>query len=122
EQAAGAWQTAVLADRDNADMHALAIDGWMRVDRVGPALTLARQAVARWPDAVRFRRRLAVALLAAGQPAPAIDEVLAMGEAATGDEPLLAAVMMQLYRNAQTRTPLFDEARDLEVMRTLRAR
>lgn len=122
EQAAGAWQTAVLADRDNADMHALAIDGWMRADRVGSALTLAKQAVTRWPDAVRFRRRLAAALLATGQPAQAIDEVLAMSETSTDDEPLLAAVMMQLYRHAQTRTPLFDESRDLEAMRTLRAR
>lgn len=122
EQAAGAWQTAVLAERDNADMHALAIDGWMRADRVGPALTLARQAVARWPEDPRFRRQLAAALLAAGQPAQAIDEVLAMGDAAAGDEPLLAAAMLQLYRHAQVRTPLFDEARDLEAMRTLRAR
>lgn len=121
-QAAGAWQTAVLADRENPDMHALAIDGWMRADRYPSAVALARQAVQRWPDADRFRRQLAVALLATSQPAEAVEQVAAIEEFSAGDEALLAAAMMQLYRAAQARAPLFDEVRDLAIMRTLSGR
>ena len=67
KEAAAAWQTALLRERDTPAVAALAIDAWLRAERPAPALALLKQARARWPSDQTFVRQHAQAALADGQ-------------------------------------------------------
>lgn len=122
EQAAGAWQTAVVMERDNAELHKLAIDGWLRARRPASALAMARQAHERWPEDPDVRWRLAMSLLGSGQMADALPAVLGLPGDAPFLESMVTNAMAQLYEAWQRSRSLWNVDRDLETMRALRAR
>ena len=117
-EAASAWQTVLLREREAPDVHRLAIEAWLRADRPTAAMALARQARTLWPEDPSFRRLHAVAALTASRVQEGIAILTELGPAV--DEPLLLMGLGSLYAAARAGTPEWDPARDLPVMRQLR--
>jgi tetratricopeptide (TPR) repeat protein len=118
-EAAAAWQTALLRDRDSPALARLAIDAWLRAERPTSAIALIKQARARWPADESFVQRQARAELAEGRKREALDIVVGLE---APDEPLLLLSLATLYEAARAGSPVWTAERDLQVMRDLRER
>jgi tetratricopeptide (TPR) repeat protein len=117
KEAASAWQTALLRERDNADVAALAIDAWLRAERNTAALALLKQARARWPADQTFVRQQAQALLADGKTREGLEIVAGMTDPG---ESLLFVSLATLYYDLRAKKTVWDAARDRQTMRELR--
>lgn len=122
EQAAGAWQTASMMERDSAPFHRLAIDGWLRARRPASALASARRAVTRWPDDMQLRWRLGMALLWTEATAEGVTTLLSVPAGVAGSATAIALAMAKLHDGLRDGRPVWDGRRDLEAMRSLRAK
>jgi VWFA-related protein len=118
QEAAGAWQMALVRERTSPDLQRLAIEAWLRADKPAAALALLNQARQRWPDDDTFVRLQAQVALADGRPQEGIDLV---GQLRQPDQGTLLLALNTLYDAARRKTPVWDAARDLETMRRLRA-
>lgn len=116
-EAASAWQTALLRERDAAWLHRLAIEAWLRAGRPAAALTLIRQARARFADQASFAKLEARATLADGRRREALDLIAAMPEP---DADLLLLGLATLYSVASDGEPVWDAVRDREMLRSWR--
>lgn len=103
QEAARAWQTALLRERDAQAVHRFAIEAWLRAESAVPALALARQAHARWPSDPQVTRLAALAAFAAGEAQEGIRLVNAAGEAV--DEPTLLMALASLYASGRAGGP-----------------
>jgi VWFA-related protein len=117
-EAASAWQTLLTRERDSPDVHRLAIEAWLRADRAGPALALAKQARTLWPADRSFLRLHAIAALSGGRFREGVALVEELG--ADADEPLLLMGLGSLYAAGRARAPGWDAATDLAAMRRMR--
>jgi hypothetical protein len=119
KEAAAAWQTALLRERDTPAVAALAIDAWLRAERPAPALALLKQARVRWPSDQTFVRQHAQAALADGRTREGLEIVEGIAEPG---EPLLFVALATLYHDVRAKKTVWDAARDRQNMRTLRER
>jgi VWFA-related protein len=117
QEAAGAWQMALVRERMSPDLQRLAIEAWLRADKPAAALALLNQARQRFPEDATFVRLQAQAALAAGRHQEGLDLVAALEQP---DPPTLLLALTTLYDAARHETPVWDVARDLETMRRLR--
>jgi tetratricopeptide (TPR) repeat protein len=117
QEAAGAWQMALVRERTSPDLQRLAIEAWLRADKPAAALALLNQARQRWPDDDAFTRLQAQVALADGRPQEGIDLVATLKQP---DHATLLLALNALYDASRRRTPVWDAARDLERMRALR--
>ena len=67
QEAAGAWQMALVRERTSPELQRLAIEAWLRADKPAAALALLNQARQRWPDDDAFVRLHAQVALADGR-------------------------------------------------------
>jgi tetratricopeptide (TPR) repeat protein len=117
QEAAGAWQMALVRERTSPDLQRLAIEAWLRADKPAPALALLNQARQRWPDDDAFVRLQAQVALADGRQQEGVDLVAQLKQP---DQSTLLLALNTLYDAARRKTPIWDAAGDLERMRTLR--
>jgi VWFA-related protein len=117
QEAAGAWQMALVRERTSPDLQRLAIEAWLRAEKPAAALALLDQARQRWPDDDAFVRLQAQVALADGRQQEGVDLVATLKQP---DQPTLLLALNTLYDASRRKTPLWDAARDLERMRTLR--
>jgi VWFA-related protein len=117
QEAAGAWQMALVRERTSPELQRLAIEAWLRADKPAAALALLNQARQRWPDDDAFVRLQAQVALADGRHQEGIDLVARLKQP---DQPTLLLALTALYDAARGKTPVWDAARDLETMRRLR--
>jgi predicted Zn-dependent protease len=118
KEAASAWQTALLRERDTPVVAALAIDAWLRVERHAAALALIKQARTRWPADQTFVRQQARALLADGKTREGLEIVAGMADP---DESLLFVSLATLYHDLREKKTVWDAAADRQRLRDLRA-
>jgi predicted Zn-dependent protease len=116
-EAASAWQTALLRERDSRVLQRLAIEAWLRADRAAAAQALVKQARQRWPDDPSFVALAAQVALADGRRQEGLELVATLAD--PGDLLLLQA-LAALYEAAQEGQPIWDADRDLARMRALR--
>jgi tetratricopeptide (TPR) repeat protein len=117
KEAASAWQTALLRERDSPAVAALAIDAWLRAERPAPALALLKQARARWPGDQTFVRQHAQAALADGQTREGLEIVTGLAEPG---EPLLFVALATLHHDLREKKVVWDATRDRQTLRELR--
>lgn len=117
QEAAGAWQMALVRERTSPELQRLAIEAWLRADKPAAALALLNQARQRWPDDDAFVRLQAQVALADGRAQEGLDLV---GKLKQPDQPTLLLALTTLYDASRRKTPVWDAARDVETMRTLR--
>jgi tetratricopeptide (TPR) repeat protein len=117
QEAAGAWQMALVRERMSPDLQRLAIEAWLRADKPAAALALLSQARQRFPDDAAFVRLQAQTALAAGRQQEGLDLVAALEQP---DPPTLLLALTTLYDAARHKAPVWDAGRDLETMRRLR--
>jgi len=84
-EAAGAWQTALIEERNVPVLYTLLADAWLRLNDPARALEVLTRAATRWPGDADLKRRRAVALARAGRRAEALSEVDALLAAAPDD-------------------------------------
>jgi predicted Zn-dependent protease len=117
KEAASAWQTALLRDRESPWLQRLAIEAWLRAERPAAALALIKQARQRFPEDDSFVRLQARAELAAGRPREALEIVESINEP---DESLLFMALASLYAATRDHAPVWDTERDLAAMQRWR--
>ncbi len=117
QEAAGAWQMALVRERMSPDLQRLAIEAWLRADKPAAALALLNQARQRFPEDDTFVRLQAQTALAAGRQQEGLDLVAALAQP---DPPTLLLALTTLYDAARHKTPVWDASRDLDTMRSLR--
>jgi hypothetical protein len=117
QEAAGAWQMALVRERTSPELQRLAIEAWLRADKPAAALALLNQARQRWPDDDAFVRLQAQVALADGRQQEGIDLVATLKQP---DQPTLLLALNTLYDASRRKAPVWDAARDLETMRRLR--
>jgi VWFA-related protein len=117
QEAAGAWQMALVRERTSPELQRLAIEAWLRADKPAAALALLNQARQRWPDDDAFVRLQAQVALADGRQQEGVDLVSTLKQP---DQPTLLLALNTLYDASRRKTPVWDATRDLERMRTLR--
>jgi hypothetical protein len=117
KEAASAWQTSLLRERDAPGVAALAIDAWLRAERNAAALALIKQARTRWPADQTFVRQQAQALLADGKTREGLEVVATLAEPG---ESILFVSLATLYYDLRAKKTVWDAARDRQTMRELR--
>jgi VWFA-related protein len=117
QEAAGAWQMALVRERTSPELQRLAIEAWLRADKPAAALALLNQARQRWPDDDAFVRLQAQVAIADGRLQEGIDAVTHIKQP---DQPTVLLALNTLYDASRRKTPVWDPARDLERMRSLR--
>ena len=117
QEAAGAWQMALVRERTSPDLQRLAIEAWLRADKPAAALALLNQARQRWPEDDAFVRLQAQVALADGRQQEGLDLVTQLKQP---DQSTLLLALTTLYDASRRKTPVWDAARDVETMRTLR--
>ena len=117
QEAAGAWQMALVRERTSPELQRLAIEAWLRADKPAAALALLNQARQRWPEDDAFVRLQAQVALADGRQQEGLDLVAQLKQP---DQPTLLLALTTLYDASRRKTPVWDAAKDLERMRTLR--
>jgi hypothetical protein len=117
QEAAGAWQMALVRERTSPDLQRLAIEAWLRADKPAAAMALLNQARQRWPDDDAFVRLQAQVALADGRPQEGVDLIATLKQP---DPSTLLLALNTLYDAARRKAPVWDAARDLETMRRLR--
>lgn len=117
QEAAGAWQMALVRERTSPDLQRLAIEAWLRADKPSAALALLNQARQRWPDDDAFVRLQAQVALADGRRQEGVDLVTQLKQP---DQSTLLLALTTLYDASRRKTPVWDAARDVETARALR--
>ena len=117
QEAAGAWQMALVRERTSPELQRLAIEAWLRADKPAAALALLNQARQRWPEDDAFVRLQAQVALADGRQQEGLDLVAQLKQP---DQPTLLLALNTLYDASRRKTPVWDATKDLERMRTLR--
>ena len=117
QEAAGAWQMALVRERTSPELQRLAIEAWLRADKPAAALALLNQARQRWPEDDAFVRLQAQVALADGRQQEGVDLVATLKQP---DQATLLLALNTLYDASRRKTPVWDATRDLERMRTLR--
>jgi len=117
QEAAGAWQMALVRERTSPDLQRLAIEAWLRADKPAAAAALLNQARQRWPEDDTFVRLQAQVALADGRPQEGLELVAQIKQP---DQPTLLLALTTLYDASRRKAPVWDDARDLETMRRLR--
>jgi len=117
QEAAGAWQMALVRERTSPDLQRLAIEAWLRADKPASALALLNQARQRWPEDDSFVRLQAQVALADGRQQEGLDLVTQLKQP---DQSTLLLALTTLYDASRRKTPVWDATRDVETMRTLR--
>src|SRR5207253_5348502 len=77
QDAAGAWNTALLEDARSPVLSLLLGDTLLRQGEIDPAVDVLREAAAAWPDDDRFRQRLGLAYALGDRPAEALPLLVA---------------------------------------------
>jgi Flp pilus assembly protein TadD len=116
-EAAAAWQTTSVREREAAWLQQLAIEAWLRAERPAAALALARRARERFPTDPSFARLQARAELADGRVREGLDTLASLDD---GEPSLLLMGLAALYTAAQDGTPVWDAARDRAAMKRWR--
>jgi hypothetical protein len=117
QEAAGAWQMALVRERTSPELQRLAIEAWLRADKPAAALALLNQARQRWPDDDAFVRLQAQVALADGRQQEGLDLVAQLKQP---DQTTLLLALTTLYDASRRKAPVWDDARDLETMHRLR--
>ena len=117
QEAAGAWQMALVRERTSPDLQRLAIEAWLRADKPAAAQALLNQARQRWPDDDAFVRLQAQIALADGRQQEGVELV---GQLKQPDQSTVLLALTTLYDASRRRTPIWGAAGDLERMRALR--
>ena len=112
-EAAAAWQTTSVREREAAWLQQLAIEAWLRAERPAAALALARRARERFPADPLFAQLQARAELADGRVREGLDTLASLDHA---DPSLLLMGLAALYTAAQDGSPVWDAARDRAAM------
>jgi VWFA-related protein len=119
KEAAGAWNTALIKERDARTVHVLLADALMRSGREDLALQALERARSRWPDDHELKRRFAVAAIAGGRYADGLQAVDDLLGGQVDDEPMLALALLALYDAFVSEKPIEDVGRDRERMTRL---
>jgi VWFA-related protein len=117
KEAAGAWQMALVRDKSSPVLQRLAVEAWLRADRPAAALALLSQARQRWPDDASFAPLFVQASIAEGRVREGLELLAGIAQP---EPPTLLAALGALYDGWKRQQPVWDAARDLETMRTLR--
>ena len=117
QEAAGAWQTALIKEGDVPALHVLLVDALLRLEKPGAALAALDRARARWPDDAALARRQVLAALAAGRQKEAFAALDAL-PAGPEDEAVLAVGLQVLYETIVAGQPV--ESREADLARLLR--
>jgi hypothetical protein len=117
KEAAAAWQTALVRERETPWLQQLAIEAWLRAERPGAALALIKQARQRFPGDDSFLQLQARAAVADGRAREGLEMIETIKNA---DESLLLMALATLYSPARERAPVWDASRDLETMKRWR--
>ena len=118
QEAAGAWQMALVRERTSPELQRLAIEAWLRADKPAAALALLNQARQRWPEDDAFVRLQAQVALADGRQQEGLELVAQIKQ--PDQSTLLLLALTTLYDASRRKTPVWDDARDFETMRRLR--
>jgi tetratricopeptide (TPR) repeat protein len=105
QEAAGAWQTALIKEGDVPALHLLLIDAFQRMGKNDSALAAIERARRRWPDDPAFARRFVVVALASGRSVEAL-EVLDGLEGDAEDETALVLGLHALYEASAGARPI----------------
>jgi tetratricopeptide (TPR) repeat protein len=116
-EAAGAWQMALVREQSSPALQRLAIEAWLRADRPAAAFALLKQARTRWPDDAGFAPLYVQTALAEGQVREGLEQLASIAQP---DAATLLAGLSVLYDAWKRQAPVWDAARDLETMRSLR--
>ena len=108
QEAAGAWQMALVRERTSPELQRLAIEAWLRADKPAAALALLNQARQRWPDDDAFVRLQAQVALADGRQQEGLDLVATLKQP---DQPTLLLALNTLYDASRRKTPVWDATR-----------
>lgn len=100
QEAAGAWQTALISEDEGAVLPALLAEAWLRADDADAAIEILDEAAAKWPEDRDLSAGRVTALLAAGKTADALTALDGL-KAASADQ-LFAA--MRVLVDAHTRS------------------
>jgi VWFA-related protein len=111
QEAAGAWQTALIREGDVPALHLLLIDAFQRMGKNDGALAAIERARRRWPDNPAFARRFVVAALATGRSVEAL-EVLDGLEGSAEDESALVLGLHTLYEASVASRPIETQEAD----------
>jgi tetratricopeptide (TPR) repeat protein len=110
-EAAGAWQTALISETEDAVLPALLADAWLRVDDAEAALEILDEAIGRWPDDRELSGRRVTALLAQGRVA---DGLTALDAHVGASADQLLAGMRLIVEAHMVRKPIASPESDRE--------
>jgi len=102
QEAAGAWNTALLQDAGSPLVHVALADAHLRLGQAAAALDVLEPAVTTWPDDARLRHRLGLAYAFEGRAAQALPLLEAHLEASPEDTDSMFAVLRLLYEPLRT--------------------
>jgi VWFA-related protein len=102
QDAAGAWNQALLADARSPLLSLLLGDALVRRGEVDAALDVFREASATWPSDDRFRHRLGLALAAGSRPAEALPLLTTYLDKHPADVEALFATVRLMYEAVTT--------------------
>jgi VWFA-related protein len=111
QEAAGAWQTALIREGDVPALHLLLIDAFQRMGKNDGALAAIERARRRWPDDPAFARRFVIVALANGRSVEAL-EVLDRLEGSADDESALVLGLHALYEAGVASRPIETQEAD----------
>jgi VWFA-related protein len=114
KEAAGAWQAALVRERESPWLQQLAIEAWLRAERPATALALAKQGRQRFPEDESFARLEVTAALAEGDAREGLEKLESLRNP---DASLMLMALATLYTAAKDGTPIWDGDRDLAAMR-----
>jgi tetratricopeptide (TPR) repeat protein len=106
KEAAGAWNTALIRERDALPVHTLLADALMRSGRGDLALQAIDRARTRWPEDTGLKRRFFVASVADGRYADSLTAIDDLVERKADDEPTLALALLVLYEAFRNEKPI----------------
>jgi predicted Zn-dependent protease len=105
-EAAGAWQTALIEERDLVPLYSMLADALIRAREPGRASDILAKATTRWPNEIGLRRKRAIALASAGKRGEALAEIDAALSAAPNDaETACAGFRLDLETSDAAHTP-----------------
>jgi tetratricopeptide (TPR) repeat protein len=113
KEAAGAWQAALVRERQSPWLYQLAIEAWLRAERPAAALALAQHARKRFPDEASFARLEVRAALADGRAREGLEGLESLRDP---DASLLLMALATLYTATKDGAPIWDRERDLAAM------
>jgi VWFA-related protein len=112
EDAAGAWQTAMVADDGSARVHVLASDALLRRGMPDEAIDLLNEAALTWPDDDAVPHRLGLALAIARRPGDAMKAIEPMLNRSDPPPDTLFLGLVLLQQAKLTSTPIVSPESD----------